>query len=83
MMCSNERKELIHMHNYIVIVRDFDAQLCCPSDKYLCLMDRFFRSPVVSLDWENNRDKAIDDFDEKYRKYFSHFLHLNYELIRV
>lgn len=71
------------MNDYIVIVRDFDARRYQPSDEYLYRLDRFYRSPVVSLDWENNRDKAIDAFDEKYRKYFSHFLYPNYELIRV
>jgi hypothetical protein len=27
------------------------------------------------LDWESDRDKAMDEFDEKYGNHFSHFLH--------
>ena len=71
------------MKNYVVIVRDFDSRGTQPSDKYLYALDRYYISPVVALDWEGNRDKAMDEFDEKYGKYFSHFLNKNYELIAV
>ncbi len=71
------------MRNYVVIVRDFCSWQHQPSDEYLFVMDRIYVSPVVSIDLENGIDKALDTFDEKYRKYFSHFLHLNYELVEV
>jgi hypothetical protein len=71
------------MKNYIVIVRDFNP--CCnqPSDEHLKALDMYYESPVVALDWESDRDKAMDEFDEKYGNHFSHFLHHNYQLIPV
>jgi hypothetical protein len=71
------------MKNYVVVVRDFNPCYRRPSDEYLFRLDRYYISPVVALDWENNRNKSIDDFDRKFRKYFSHFLHFNYELVEV
>ena len=69
------------MKKYIVIVRDYASYHKQPSDEYLRRLDRYFISPEVMLDYENNRDKAIDEFDEKYRAHFSRFLNLHYELI--
>ena len=69
------------MRNYIVIVRDYSPSSCRPSDEYLYALDMYYVSPVIALDWESNRDKALDKFDEKFGKYFAHFLHRNYELI--
>ena len=71
------------MKNYIVIVRDFDPNLGQPTDEYLRRLNRYYASPIVALDWETNRDKAIDEFDAKFRKHFSHFIHLNYQLVEV
>ena len=71
------------MNNYVVIVRDFNPSRVQPSDNYLSRLGWRYISPVVALDWEGNRDKAMDEFDEKYGKYFSHFLNKNYELIAV
>ena len=71
------------MINYIVIVRDYNPCLTQPSDKYLYALDGYYVSPVIALDWETNRDTAMDEFDEKYGKHFAHFLQRNYELIPV
>ena len=71
------------MQNYIVIVRDFDPRYEQPSDEYLCALDMYYVSPIVALDVEKDFDKALDDFEKKYRKHFLHFLHKNYELILV
>ena len=69
------------MRNYIVIVRDYDPCLTQPSDEPLYRLNRRYVSPIIALDWEFNRDNAMDKFDEKYGKCFAHFLHRNYELI--
>ena len=44
-------------------------------------MDRLYQSPMIELDFEKNMDQAVDVFDEMFRKYFSHFLNINYEFI--
>ena len=69
------------MKKYRVIVRDFAPGQSQPSDLYLFALDMYYVSPVVELDIENDFVKAIDEFDKKYEKYYSHFLHRNYELI--
>ena len=71
------------MKNYIIIVRDFCTWQYQPSDAYLCAMDRIYISPVVAINIENGLDKEFDAFEEKYRKYFSHFLYPNYEAVEV
>ena len=71
------------MQNYIVIVRDFDLCYEQPADEYLCALDRYYVSPIVTLDIKKDFDKALNDFETKYRKHFLHFLHKNYELIIV
>ena len=71
------------MGNYIVIVRDFYPNLTQPTDEYLLRLNRYYSSPIVTLDWENNRDKAICKFDAKFRKNFEHFICLNYQLVEV
>lgn len=69
------------MRNYIVIVRSYTGNQ--PSDAYLYALDRYYKSPVVKLDLESNWDKAVDVFDRKYRKHFSHFLYLHYTFVPV
>ena len=71
------------MKNYIVIVRNFMPYLGQPSDERLMRLAWYYQSPVVSLDWEGNRNKALDEFDEKFGKYFSDFLYVHYQLIEV
>ena len=67
------------MKKYICIVRDYGYNQ--PSDNYLMAMDRLYQSPIIELDFKKNMDKAVDVFDEMFRKYFSHFLNINYEFI--
>ena len=70
------------MKKYIVIVRDGVA--ChLPNDERLINLDMYYQSPVVELNWEENRDKAMDEFDMRFGKFFAHFLNPNYELIEV
>ena len=69
------------MKKYRVVVRDFSPCHNQPSDLYLLALDMYYVSPIVELDIENDFDKAISEFDEKYEKYYSNFLHRNYELI--
>ena len=69
------------MRNYIIIVRDYDPCLTQPSDETLYRLNRRYVSPIITLDWKFNRDKAIDEFNKKHGKYFAHFLHRNYELL--
>ena len=69
------------MKKYIVVVRDFSPYHDQPSDLYLFALDMYYASPIVELDIEDNFDKALDEFDKKYEKYYSHFLYQNYELI--
>ena len=69
------------MKKYRVIVRDFAPSQSQPSDLYLFALDMYYESPVVELDIENDFVKALDEFDKKHEKYYSHFLHRNYELI--
>ena len=68
---------------YIVVVRDFSPYRSQPSDEYLFALDMYYASPIVELDIESDFDKAIEEFDEKYGKYYSHFLNRNYEFVPV
>ena len=70
------------MKKYIVIVRD-GVSCHDPNDERLINLDMYYQSPVVELNWEENRDKAMDEFDMRFRKFFAHFLNPNYELIEV
>lgn len=67
------------MKQYIVEVRDFSLQN--PTDDRLKALNLFFVSPVVSMNYEKNPDKALDMFDTKFRKHFQHFLTPCYKLI--
>ena len=69
------------MKKYRVIVRDFAPWQSQPSDLYLFALNMYYASPIVELDVDTDFDKAMGEFDEKYEKYYSHFLHRNYELI--
>ena len=71
------------MRKYIVVVRDFDPCRSQPSDTYLIALDMYYVSPIVELDIEDDYDAALDEFVEKYEKYFAHFRHINLELIPV
>ena len=71
------------MKKYRVIVRDFAPWQSPPSDLYLFALNMYYASPIVELDVDTDFDKAIEDFDKKYEKYYSHFIHRNYEFIPV
>lgn len=67
------------MLKYKVVVRDYSQ--IKPTDTYLKMMERYYESPIVELDFINNSDKAKDCFDKLYRNNFSHFLNVKYHLI--
>lgn len=69
------------MRKYIVVVRDFNPHCRQPYDTYLIALDMYYASPIVELDIEDDYDAALDEFVEKYEKHFSHFRHINLELI--
>ena len=71
------------MQKYIVVVRDYNPSRKQPSDMYLFALDMYYVSPAVELDIENDFVAALDAFDEEHGKYYSHFLHRNFELIPV
>ena len=70
------------MKKYIVIVRD-GVSCNNPNDVRLINLDMYYQSPIVELNWEENRDRAMDKFDARFRNLFAHFLSPNYELIEV
>lgn len=69
------------MRDYIVIVRAC-AKNHIP-DETLYALDLIFKSPVIKMDYEKDRCKALDEFDAKYGKNYSRFLNIHYELIPV
>lgn len=69
------------MKKYRVIVRDFSPHHGQPSDVSLFALDMYYVSPVVELDIEDDFDKALEEFEEQYGKYYSHFIYRNYELV--
>lgn len=75
----NQTKGGDTMKKYICIVRDYNY--ICPSDNYLKALDMYFISPIIELNFEKSLDKAVDTFDEQFKKYFSHFLNPHYEFI--
>ena len=71
------------MKKYIVVVRDFNPWHSQPSDDYLRFYNKYYVSPIVELDMEDDYDTALDEFVEKYEKYFPHFRYINLELIAI
>lgn len=69
------------MKQYIVEVRDFSLQN--PTDGRLKALDLIFASPVVEMCYKENPEKAMDEFDTRFGKYFHHFLIKHYTWIPV
>ena len=63
----------------IIIVRDTFADH--KSDYDLRCLEAIYESPHVELNFEANRDKAMDEFEEKYRKYYSNFFAPKFEIV--
>lgn len=69
------------MKKYIVVVRAYEKNYV--SDEKLYALDLMYVSPIVEMDYERDRCKALDEFDEKYEENFFRFLNKYYELIPV
>lgn len=69
------------MKDYIVIVRACEKNRV--PDEKLDALDLIFISPVVKMDYEGDRCKALDEFDEKFQQHYFRFLQKYYALIPV
>ena len=69
------------MKTYVIIVRDLSFWK--QSDDYLYALDLIYVSPIIIMNFEKEPDRAMDNFDNTYGKYFKHFLSPHYQLIPV
>lgn len=69
------------MKKYIVVVRAYEKNYVL--DEKLYALNLIYVSPVVEMDYEKDRCKALDEFDKKYGENYFRFLNKHYELIPV
>lgn len=69
------------MKKCIIVVRNY--KYTQPSDEYLKALDWIYVSPPFNYDPNANVFDVLDEFDEKHRKFYSDFLHPNFEIVEV